>query len=42
MCFLWFLDYKYTSMGPSVAVFEHFLKKLENTWHGKLQEENGE
>ena len=40
--FVWFLDYKYTSMGPSVEVFERFLKKLESTWHGKLQEESGE
>ncbi|XP_076458358.1 DNA primase small subunit-like [Babylonia areolata] len=33
-------DYKSTSMNKSVEVFERFLKKLENTRHGKLQEES--
>ncbi|XP_041374260.1 DNA primase small subunit-like [Gigantopelta aegis] len=33
-------DYKRTSLGPTIDVFERFLKKLENTWKGKLIEQS--
>ena len=34
-------DYKKTSLKPTIEVFETFLKKLENTWKGKLIEQSG-
>ena len=34
-------DYKKTSLKPTIEVFEMFLKKLENTWKGKLIEQSG-
>lgn len=33
-------DYKRTSLSSCVQVFENFLKKLENSWKGKLQEQS--
>ncbi|ELT90971.1 hypothetical protein CAPTEDRAFT_172979 [Capitella teleta] len=34
-------DYRQTSLGRYMHVFDNFLKKLEKTWHGKIVEENG-
>ncbi|KAL5005670.1 hypothetical protein ScPMuIL_016828 [Solemya velum] len=33
-------DYKRTSLNGSIQVFEKFLKKLENSWKGKLLEQS--
>ena len=38
--FLW-PDYRQTSLKEYMHVFDDFLKKLENSWRGKLLEESG-
>ena len=41
MFIVYFTDYKRTSLKESLTVFENFLKKLEETWKGKLIEQSG-
>ena len=40
----WFTiaDFKKTSIGHSIQVFEKFVKELEKSWSGKLIEESGQ